>query len=41
MTHGVGRDAERISEAVAARAAVPIRAAGAQPPAKEAAQPAA
>ncbi len=40
MIHGVGRDANRISEAVAARA-VPLRAAGAQPPAKEAAQPAA
>jgi len=36
MIHGVGRDAERISEAVAARA-VPLRAVGAQTRAREAA----
>ena len=36
MIHGVGRDAARISDAVAARA-VPLRAAGARTAAKEAA----
>jgi len=40
MIHGVGRDAERISEAVAARA-VPVRGVGVQTTAQEAAQPAA
>ena len=40
MIHGVGRDAARISDAVAARV-VPLPAARAQPPAKEARQPAA
>jgi putative flavoprotein involved in K+ transport len=40
MIHGVGRDADRISAAVAARA-TPVRAAGVQTAVKEAAQPAA
>jgi len=40
MIHGVGRDAARISDAVAARA-VPVAAARAQTPAQEAGQPAA